>query len=84
MARSGRQLAGGEGRGGTDRASLYQEVTDRIVAELEQGRVPWVQPWGGAKAGLGLPKNAVTGRRYSGVNSAPYRREKRCYPPPAT
>jgi antirestriction protein ArdC len=48
--------------------SLYQEVTDRIIAELEQGRVPWVQPWGRAKAGLGLPGNAATGRRYSGVN----------------
>jgi antirestriction protein ArdC len=48
--------------------SLYQEVTDRIIGELEQGRVPWVQPWGRAKAGLGLPKNATTGRRYSGVN----------------
>ena len=48
--------------------SLYQEVTDRIIAELEQGRVPWVQPWGRAKAGLGLPRNAATGRRYSGVN----------------
>ena len=51
-----------------EKASLYQEVTDRIITELEQGRVPWVQPWGGAKAGLGLPKNAATGRRYSGVN----------------
>jgi antirestriction protein ArdC len=30
--------------------------------------VPWVQPWDGAKAGLGLPRNAATGRRYSGVN----------------
>ena len=28
------------------RGSLYQEVTDKIIAELEQGRVPWVQPWG--------------------------------------
>ena len=26
--------------------SLYQEITDKIIAELEQGRVPWVQPWG--------------------------------------
>jgi antirestriction protein ArdC len=51
-----------------EKASLYQEVTDKIIAELEQGRVPWVQPWGHAKAGLGLPKNAATGRRYSGVN----------------
>ncbi len=58
-------------RPGADRqekVSLYQEVTDTIIAELAQGRVPWVQPWGGAKAGLGLPKNAATGRRYSGVN----------------
>lgn len=49
-------------------ASLYQEVTDRIIAELEAGRLPWVQPWGRAKAGLGLPSNAATGRRYSGIN----------------
>ena len=50
-----------------DKASLYQEVTDKIIAELEAGRVPWVQPWGsaGVNASLGLPKNAATGRRYS-------------------
>ena len=28
-----------------DRTSLYQEITDKIIAEFEQGRVPWVQPW---------------------------------------
>jgi antirestriction protein ArdC len=52
----------------TDKPNLYQEVTDRIIAELEAGRLPWVQPWGGAKAGPGLPANAATGRRYSGIN----------------
>ena len=46
----------------SDRTSLYQEITDKIIAELEQGRVPWVQPWAGAAAPLGLPKNAATGR----------------------
>jgi antirestriction protein ArdC len=51
-----------------DRNSLYQEITDKIIAELEQGRVPWVQPWANAAAPLGLPKNAATGRNYSGVN----------------
>lgn len=51
-----------------DRASLYKQVTDKIVGELEAGRVPWVQPWGRAKAGLGLPQNAATERRYSGIN----------------
>jgi len=53
------------------RASLYDEVTRRIVAELEAGRFPWVQPWGRAEAaGLtpGLPRNAHTGRHYSGIN----------------
>ncbi len=53
---------------GASRATLYQEVTDRVIRELEQGRVPWVQPWAGARAGLGLPKNAVSARRYSGIN----------------
>jgi antirestriction protein ArdC len=51
------------------RASLYDEVTNRIVGELEAGRVPWVQPWGRpGGTGPGLPRNALTARRYSGVN----------------
>jgi antirestriction protein ArdC len=55
---------------GSNRASLYDEITDKIIAELEAGRVPWVQPWGttAAKAPLGLPKNGATGRLYSGIN----------------
>lgn len=57
-------------RAGQDRASLYDEITDRIIAELEAGRVPWVQPWGtaAAKAPLAMPQNASTRRQYSGVN----------------
>lgn len=51
-----------------DRPGLYRQVTDKIVGELEAGRVPWVQPWGGAKAGLALPQNAASARRYSGIN----------------
>jgi antirestriction protein ArdC len=57
-------------RVGENRANLYDEITDKIIAELEAGRVPWVQPWGtaAAKAPLAMPKNASTGRQYSGVN----------------
>jgi antirestriction protein ArdC len=57
-------------RSGQDGTSLYAEITDKIIAELEAGRVPWVQPWGtaAAKAPLAMPKNATTQRRYSGVN----------------
>jgi antirestriction protein ArdC len=57
-------------RAGNDRASLYTEITDKIIAELEAGRIPWVQPWGTAaiKAPLAMPRNAVTQRGYSGIN----------------
>lgn len=52
-----------------NRANLYEEVTNKIIAELEAGRVPWVQPWGHVGAtSPALPRNALTGRCYSGVN----------------
>src|SRR5579863_3575252 len=55
---------------GPGRASLYDEITTKIISELEAGRLPWVQPWGtaAAKAPLAMPTNAVTGRQYSGIN----------------
>jgi antirestriction protein ArdC len=55
-------------RAGQDRANLYNEITDKIIVELEAGRVPWVQPWGtaAAKAPLAMPKNVSTNRQYTG------------------
>ena len=57
-------------RAGQGRASLYDDITDKIIAELEAGRVPWVQPWGtaAARAPLAMPKNASTARQYGGIN----------------
>jgi antirestriction protein ArdC len=57
-------------RAPTDRASLYEDITNNIIAELEAGRLPWVQPWGApnVSAPLGIPRNAATGRCYSGIN----------------
>lgn len=64
---------GGGAKSPADRASLYDEVTNRIISEMEAGRFPWVQPWGrrdgdDGAAAPGLPRNATTGRSYSGVN----------------
>ncbi|SMH43444.1 ArdC family protein [Azospirillum agricola] len=55
---------------GTGRTSLYDEITGTIITQLEGGCVPWVQPWGTAagKAPLAMPRNAGTGRLYSGIN----------------
>ncbi len=51
-------------------ASIYKEVTDSIIAQLEEGCVPWVQPWGSAEGApaAGLPKNVISGKAYSGIN----------------
>ena len=51
----------------TGRVSLYEEVTAKIIAQLEAGVFPWVQPWSTA-AVPGLPRNVVSGRVYSGIN----------------
>ncbi|WIW50321.1 zincin-like metallopeptidase domain-containing protein (plasmid) [Bradyrhizobium sp. 62B] len=57
-------------RTGEDRTNLYDEITNRIIGEIEAGRVPWVQPWGtpSASTSLAMPRSAANGRRYSGIN----------------
>ncbi|PBC09397.1 zincin-like metallopeptidase domain-containing protein [Mesorhizobium sp. WSM3859] len=54
----------------TDRSNLYDDITNKIVAELEAGRFPWVQPWGtaAAQAPFSMPRNAATSKAYSGIN----------------
>ena len=51
---------------------VYAEVSARIIAELENGCVPWVKPWSATTVarGTNIPCNAVTGRPYSGINVA--------------
>lgn len=47
----------------------YQEVTDRVIAALEKGRKPWENPWDKELAAMTAPFNAVTGKRYRGINT---------------
>ena len=49
----------------TARKSVYEVVTDRILALLDQGTVPWKKPWAGAEQ---APRSLATGRPYRGVN----------------
>jgi antirestriction protein ArdC len=46
---------------------LYQEITDKIIRQIEAGTIPWVQPWAEDQT-LSIPRNATTNRAYSGVN----------------
>ena len=43
----------------------YDVITDRIIAKLEAGTVPWVKPWQGQE---GMPKNLASGKAYRGIN----------------
>lgn len=48
---------------------LYQQVTDTIIAQIEQGTLPWLRPWKStAPVASSLPYNAASKRTYSGVN----------------
>lgn len=47
------------------RQDVYTQVTERIIAALESGTVPWLKPW---RSVDGVPRNVRTGRPYRGVN----------------
>jgi len=48
------------------RPDVYQLVTDRLLAALEAGVIPWRKPWNNQ---YGLPRNYVSNRAYSGINA---------------
>ncbi len=50
------------------KTDLYQDVTDRIIAQMEKGVLPWARPWSADKAPFDFPNNAATGNHYSGIN----------------
>lgn len=49
---------------------IAQTITNRIIAELEKGSVPWVKPWKALKGtpGAGMPYNPLSGTLYRGIN----------------
>ena len=48
------------------KCDVYQEVTDRIVAQLEQGVIPWHKPW--IISGKACAISRSTGKPYSLLN----------------
>ena len=45
--------------------TIYQEVTDQIIQELEKGAAPWIKPW---KSDNTCEKNIVSKKEYNGIN----------------
>ena len=61
----------------TPRRDLYQDITDKIIAELEKGVFPWARPWkcvaetpeAQPLTSFSMPRNAKSQRLYSGINT---------------
>jgi antirestriction protein ArdC len=51
-----------------ERRDIHAEITAKIIADLEAGTVPWLKPWETGARFSGMPRNAVSKRRYSGIN----------------
>jgi antirestriction protein ArdC len=49
-----------------DKSTVHDIITERIVAMLEEGTAPWRKPWHAATNG---PRNLVSNRPYSGINT---------------
>lgn len=49
---------------------IYQLVTDRVLALLEQGVAPWKKPWKTSGGSALPPTNFVSRRPYRGINGA--------------
>ena len=47
------------------RSSVYEQITERMIALLQNGTVPWRKPW---NVESGLPRNQVSGKAYRGIN----------------
>jgi antirestriction protein ArdC len=55
--------------GTSNRPSIYQTVTNRIISSLKAGVIPWEKPWRTPRyKGGSFPRNFYTGKPYRGIN----------------
>jgi len=51
------------------KTDIYQKVTDKIIADLEQGELTWLKPWSaGNMDGRVTKPLRHNGQAYSGIN----------------
>ena len=48
--------------------SLHEQVAADLIERLKKGTAPWQKPWNDSSAAFEFPYNAITGRRYKGIN----------------
>jgi antirestriction protein ArdC len=53
---------------GFSTVQIQQEMTEKIIAKLKEGIVPWRKPWVNDKNCQGLPVNVLSKKTYRGIN----------------
>lgn len=52
------------------KTNIYQDVTNRIISELETGTRPWIKPWSAEHAAVNITRPLrSTGEAYRGINT---------------
>lgn len=54
-----------QGKAQYEKKDIYQEITNKVISEMEKGNVIWKQGWNS----YGRPKNIIAGNSYRGWNS---------------
>jgi len=53
-----------------NKKALHVEVAEKLIEALKAGTAPWQKPWSSdGYPSFELPYNAVTGKRYQGINT---------------
>lgn len=52
----------------SDKPTIYEQMTERIISALESGVIPWKKEWRTSGKTSGLPFNLASGKAYRGVN----------------
>ena len=48
--------------------AIRESITNRIIAALKQGTIPWRKPWSAIEDPVRVPTNFVSQRAYQGIN----------------
>ena len=49
--------------------TIYEHITDQMLAKLKTGVAPWIKPWNSTGPDFTLPFNAAKGNVYRGMNT---------------
>jgi antirestriction protein ArdC len=49
--------------------SVYDQITNRIIEQLQAGVAPWHKPWGSYAGQPTLPRNLISQKPYRGINA---------------